>query len=123
MVRLPSASVSHAPSPRSTNGGAPPTAPKARTGEFTPPGKKRSARCWRAWDDRVLDRDDLVAGEDVFFSATGITDGDVLQGVRYPSAGGATTESLITRSRSGTIRRIRATHDRAKLRAVGGDRY
>jgi fructose-1,6-bisphosphatase II len=72
---------------------------------------------------RVLDRDDLVAGDDAFFSATGITDGDVLQGVRYPSAGGATTESLVTRSRSGTLRRIRATHDRAKLRAVGGDRY
>ena len=70
---------------------------------------------------RVLDRDDLVAGEDVFFSATGITDGDVLQGVRYPSAGGATTESLVMRTRSGTVRRIRATHDRAKLRAVGGD--
>src|SRR5271154_658558 len=73
--------------------------------------------------ERVLDRDDLVAGEDVFFSATGITDGDVLQGVRYPSAGGATTESLVTRSRSGTIRRIHATHDRAKLRAVAGERY
>jgi fructose-1,6-bisphosphatase II len=73
--------------------------------------------------ERVLTRDDLVAGEDVFFSATGITDGDVLQGVRYPSAGGATTESLVTRARSGTIRRIRATHDRAKLRAVGGDRF
>ena len=72
---------------------------------------------------RVLERDDLVAGEDVFFSATGVTDGDVLQGVRYPSAGGATTESLVTRSRSGTIRRVRATHDRAKLRAVGGERY
>jgi fructose-1,6-bisphosphatase II len=71
---------------------------------------------------RVLDRDDLVAGDDVFFSATGVTDGDVLQGVRYPSAGGATTESLVTRSRSGTVRRIRATHDRAKLRALGGDR-
>ncbi len=70
----------------------------------------------------VLDRDGLVAGEDVFFSATGITDGDVLQGVRYPSAGGATTESLSTRSRSGTIRRIRATHDREKLRAIGGGR-
>jgi hypothetical protein len=41
--------------------------------------------------------------------------------VRYPSAGGATTESLVTRSRSGTIRRIRATHDRAKLRAVGAE--
>jgi fructose-1,6-bisphosphatase II len=73
--------------------------------------------------ERVLDRDDLVAGEDVFFSATGITDGDVLQGVRYPHAGGATTESLVTRSRSGTIRRIGAIHDRAKLRAVGGDRF
>jgi fructose-1,6-bisphosphatase II len=72
--------------------------------------------------ERVLDRDDLVAGEDVFFSATGITDGDVLQGVRYPHAGGASTESLVTRSRSGTIRRIGAIHDRAKLRAVGGAR-
>ncbi len=71
--------------------------------------------------DRILDRDDLVAGDDVFFSATGITDGDVLQGVRYPSAGGATTESLVTRSRSGTVRRIRATHDRAKLRALDSD--
>ena len=65
-------------------------------------------------------RDDLVAGEDVFFSATGITDGDVLQGVRYPSAGGATTESLVMRTRSGTIRRISATHDRAKLAALRG---
>jgi len=73
--------------------------------------------------EQVLDRDDLVAGEDVFFSATGITDGDVLQGVRYPSAGGATTESLVMRTRSGTIRRIGATHDRSKLRAVGGERF
>ncbi len=73
--------------------------------------------------ERVLDRDDLVAGDDVFFSATGITDGDVLEGVRYPHAGGASTESLVTRSRSGTIRRIKATHDRAKLRAVGGERF
>jgi fructose-1,6-bisphosphatase II len=73
--------------------------------------------------ERVLTRDDLVAGEDVFFSATGITDGDVLEGVRYPSVGGATTESLVTRSRSGTIRRVTARHDRAKLRALGGARY
>jgi fructose-1,6-bisphosphatase II len=72
--------------------------------------------------ERVLTRDDLVAGDDVFFSATGITDGDVLQGVRYPHAGGATTESLVMRSRSGTVRRIRATHDRAKLRALSGGR-
>src|SRR5438445_8213079 len=67
--------------------------------------------------DRVLTRDELVAGQDVFFSATGVTDGDVLQGVRYPSAGGATTESLVTRSRPGTIRRILAPHDRPTLKA------
>jgi fructose-1,6-bisphosphatase II len=85
--------------------------------------EERAAALDAGYDlDRVLDCDDLVAGEDVFFSATGITDGDVLQGVRYPSAGGATTESLVMRSRSGTVRRIRATHDRAKLRALGGDR-
>jgi fructose-1,6-bisphosphatase II len=73
--------------------------------------------------ERVLDRDDLVAGEDVFFSATGVTDGDVLQGVRYPTAGGATTESLVMRTRSGTVRRVTAAHDRAKLRAISGERY
>ncbi|HUA11017.1 MAG TPA: class II fructose-bisphosphatase [Solirubrobacteraceae bacterium] len=72
--------------------------------------------------ERVLTGADLVAGDDVFFSATGVTDGDVLQGVRYPTAGGATTESLVMRSRSGTIRRVQAIHDRAKLRAVGGGR-
>jgi fructose-1,6-bisphosphatase II len=70
--------------------------------------------------EQVLTRDDLVAGDDVFFSATGVTDGDVLQGVRYPSAGGASTESLVMRSRSGTIRRVMATHDRAKLAALRG---
>jgi fructose-1,6-bisphosphatase II len=71
---------------------------------------------------RVLTSNDLVTGDDVFFSATGVTDGDVLQGVRYPSAGGATTESLVMRSRSGTVRRISAAHDRAKLREIGGSR-
>ncbi len=73
--------------------------------------------------ERVLSADDLVAGEDVFFSATGVTDGDVLQGVRYQGVGGASTESLVMRSRSGTVRRISARHDRAKLRAVNGERY
>jgi fructose-1,6-bisphosphatase II len=86
---------------------------------------ERSAALAADYDlERVLDTDDLVAGDDIFFSATGITDGDVLQGVRYPSVGGASTESLVTRSRSGTVRRIRATHDRAKLRALtGGELY
>jgi fructose-1,6-bisphosphatase II len=72
--------------------------------------------------DRVLSADDLCSGDDVFFSATGVTDGDVLQGVRY-RGNGATTESLVMRSRSGTVRRVQARHDRAKLRAVTGERY
>jgi fructose-1,6-bisphosphatase II len=72
---------------------------------------------------RVLDCDALVAGEDVFFSATGVTDGDVLQGVRYQGDRGATTESLVMRARSGTVRRISARHDRAKLRTLTGVRY
>jgi fructose-1,6-bisphosphatase II len=73
--------------------------------------------------ERVLDCDDLVAGQDVFFSATGVTDGDVLEGVRYQGDRGATTESLVMRSRSGTVRRIHARHDRAKLRTLSGVRY
>ena len=73
--------------------------------------------------DRVLGVDELVAGDDVFFSATGVTDGDVLQGVRYQGGRGATTESLVMRSRSGTVRRISARHDRRKLRELTGVRY
>ncbi len=73
--------------------------------------------------ERVLTCDDLVSGNDVFFSATGVTDGDVLQGVRYQGDRGATTESLVMRSRSGTVRRISARHDRTKLRALTGVRY
>jgi fructose-1,6-bisphosphatase II len=73
--------------------------------------------------ERVLDVDALVKGDDVFFSATGVTDGDVLQGVRYQKGGTATSESLVMRTRSGTVRRITARHDRAKLRALTGERY
>ena len=69
--------------------------------------------------DEVLDVDRLVAGNDVFFAATGVTDGDVLRGVHY-TATGATTESLVMRSRSGTVRRIQSRHDRSKLRALRG---
>ena len=64
-----------------------------------------------------------MAGEDVFFAATGVTDGDVLQGVRYQGTSGATTESLVMRSRSGTVRRVKAQHDRSKLRELSGERY
>ena len=69
---------------------------------------------------QVLTHDDLVRGQDVFFSATGVTDGDVLQGVRYEGSRGATTESLVMRSRSGTVRRIQSRHDRDKLIAFTG---
>ncbi len=60
--------------------------------------------------DRVLTADDLVSSDDAFFAATGITDGDLLQGVRYRSGGGATTHSLVMRARSGTIRNIHSEH-------------
>jgi fructose-1,6-bisphosphatase II len=71
--------------------------------------------------DKVLTVDDLVAGDDVFFSATGVTEGDVLEGVRYEGRGEhATTESIVMRSRSGTVRRIKARHDRPKLREITG---
>ncbi|MDT0307758.1 class II fructose-bisphosphatase [Streptomyces sp. DSM 44917] len=66
--------------------------------------------------DRVLHTDDLVRGENVFFVATGITDGELLRGVRYRAAT-ATTQSLVVRSRSGTIRQIDSTHRLSKLRA------
>jgi fructose-1,6-bisphosphatase II len=72
--------------------------------------------------DEVLDADRLVSGSDVFFAATGVTDGDLLQGVRY-TGGKASTESLVMRSRSGTVRTVRARHDQAKLREVTGGRY
>jgi fructose-1,6-bisphosphatase II len=73
--------------------------------------------------ERVLTQDDLVQGDNAFFSATGVTDGDVLEGVRYEGARGASTESLVMRSRSGTVRRIQSRHDRDKLRALTGARY
>ena len=69
---------------------------------------------------RVLTQDDLVRGDNCFFCATGVTDGDVLEGVRYEGSRGASTESLVMRSRSGTVRRIQSRHDRTKLRALTG---
>src|SRR5438477_2740890 len=64
--------------------------------------------------DRVLTLDDLVSGEDVFFAATGITDGELLRGVRF-RGDGANTQSLVMRSKSGTIRKLDATHRWKKL--------
>ncbi|MEP6665957.1 MAG: class II fructose-bisphosphatase, partial [Nocardioidaceae bacterium] len=66
--------------------------------------------------DRVLVTDDLVRGEDVFFVATGITDGELLTGVRYRGSG-VRTHSMVMRSRSGTIRLIESEHKLDKLKA------
>lgn len=64
--------------------------------------------------EAVLSSDDLVRGDDCFFAATGITDGELLRGVHF-TAEGATTQSMVMRSRSGTVRRVDAVHRRAKL--------
>ena len=77
--------------------------------------EERQAALDQGYDlERVLSTDDLVGGEDVFFAATGVTDGDLLRGVRYRGEG-ATTDSLVMRAKSGTIRRIQATHTWHKL--------
>ncbi len=90
-------------------------------GRLWPRTDEESAAAKEAGYDlaKILTQDDLVSGDDAFFSATGVTDGDVLQGVRYQGDRGASTESLVMRSRSGTVRRISATHDRTKMRALG----
>ncbi len=69
--------------------------------------------------DEVLDKDRLVSGQNIFFAATGVTDGEMLEGVRFQGRG-AVTESISMRSRSGTVRRVTATHDREKLREITG---
>jgi fructose-1,6-bisphosphatase II len=71
---------------------------------------------------QVLTTDDLVAGEDVFVAITGVTSGALLHGVRH-DVGGATTDSIVMRSRSGTVRRIQASHALGKLAAVTGVDY
>jgi fructose-1,6-bisphosphatase II len=67
--------------------------------------------------DRVLVTDELVRGEDVFFVATGITDGEMLKGVRYGGGGTVRTHSIVMRSRSGTIRVVESEHRLDKLKA------
>jgi len=71
---------------------------------------------------RVLRTNDLVSGEDVFVAATGVTSGSLLQGVRY-TPGGAVTDSIVMRSRSGTVRRVVAQQSLAKLSALTGFEY
>ena len=71
---------------------------------------------------RVLRTDDLVSGQDVFVAATGVTTGSLLQGVKY-TQGGAVTDSIVMRSRSGTVRRVVAQQSLAKLSALTGFEY
>lgn len=87
-------------------------------GRLAPRDDEERERALAAGHDleRVLLTDDLVSGDDCFFVATGITDGELMQGVRY-RGGGASTHSLVMRSRSGTIRSIRSDHKLSKLRA------
>ena len=87
-------------------------------GKLTPRDDAERARAVAAGHDlsRVLTTDVLVASDDAFFAATGITDGELMAGVRYRS-GGATTESLVMRARSGTLRNIHSEHQLWKLNA------
>ena len=78
-------------------------------------GSERQAAIDAGFDlDKVLDTDDLVRSDDVFFAATGISDGELLRGIRFTSEG-AISDSLVMRSKSGTVRRIEATHNIGKL--------
>ena len=70
--------------------------------------------------DRIYTAEELVSGEDVFFSCTGVTSGDIVMGVQFRS-GSVITESLSMRSRSGTIRRIEGVHDLSKIKAMAGE--
>ncbi|MBA2465899.1 MAG: class II fructose-bisphosphatase [Nocardioidaceae bacterium] len=87
-------------------------------GRLWPKDDEEKQRALDAGHDlgRVLLTDDLVNGDDVFFVATGITDGELMKGVRY-RAGGVSTHSLVMRSRSGTIRSITSDHQLRKLKA------
>ncbi len=85
--------------------------------------EERTAALDAGYDlDKVLMLDDLVSGDDVFFAATGITDGELLRGVRYWGEG-AGTQSLVMRSKSGTIRVIDAQHHWTKLNAYSAVKY
>jgi len=87
-------------------------------GRLWPQGPEERARAIDAGHDlsRVLTTQDLVAGEDVFFCATGITDGELASGVRYEK-GMVATSSIVMRSKSGTIRVVESLHQLSKLRA------
>jgi fructose-1,6-bisphosphatase II len=93
-------------------------------GRLFPRNDEERARLEEAGLDaaRVRTTEDLVSGEEVFFAATGITDGSLLPGVRY-HRDGATTFSMVMRSRSGTVRSIEAHHRFEKLERFTGRSY
>ncbi|MEA2452885.1 MAG: fructose,6-bisphosphatase [Actinomycetota bacterium] len=85
--------------------------------------EERDAAIQAGYDlDKVLTTDDLVSGDDVFFSATGVTDGDLLNGVRY-RGDNAVTQSIVMRSRSGTVRQVDALHRTEKLKKFSDTLY
>jgi len=86
---------------------------------------KQERKCGRdkGYDPgHTLTLDDLVASDDVFFAATGVTDGELLRGVEY-FGGGARTDSLVVRGLTRTIRQVRATHRLDKIKQIGGIAY
>jgi fructose-1,6-bisphosphatase II len=84
---------------------------------------ERAAAIAAGYDlDAVLTTDDLVRGDNCFFAATGVTDGELLKGVRF-HAGGAVTQSLVMRSHSGTVRMIEAHHRLDKLNQISSVDY
>ena len=86
-------------------------------GRLWPRSEEERARAVEAgYDvDQVLTTEDLVKGDNVFFAATGVTDGDLMKGVRYRGES-AWTQSIVMRSKSGTVRQIDALHRRTKLK-------
>jgi fructose-1,6-bisphosphatase II len=72
--------------------------------------------------DKVITMDDLVSSNDVFFAATGITDGELLNGVRYSGSGGE-THSLVIRGKTGTVRWVSAKHNFEKLNPISEIEY
>lgn len=81
--------------------------------------EERKAAIDQGYDiDAVVSQQDLVRSDNCFFAATGITDGELLRGVRFHRAG-ATTQSLVMRSRTGTVRTVEALHRTQKLREFG----
>ena len=93
-------------------------------GKLAPRDEAERAKALDAGHDlsRVLTTDDLVSGQDVFVAATGVTTGALLRGIRY-LPNGAITDSIVMRSRSGTVRRIEASHALDKLESFTGREY